>query len=241
MPAAVELLALQAAEWAVKLDPVHLCSLGVYADLVADYKLANVIGTKERDKIILEHLVDALSCCLLKELHQASSLIDIGSGAGLPGIPLAIVHPGLKVTLLEATKKKVSLLHHARETLNLSNLEILHGRVEEAARDKYKEAYELATARALAALPVVLEYGAPLIKVGGIIIAMKGRLPEQELSQGVMAARELRLSLREVKQVEFSAQVPLKERLLVVFDKPTTTPRIFPRRVGLAKKRPLGA
>jgi 16S rRNA (guanine527-N7)-methyltransferase len=241
MLTAIELLGLQASDWGVELDSAQLRSLSVYADLLAGYKLANVLGTKERDKIVLEHLLDALSCCLLEDLYQGSSLIDVGSGAGLPGIPLAIARPELKVTLLEATKKKVGFLLYAREILSLSNLEIIHVRVEEVARDPYKEAFNLATARALAALSVILEYCAPLINIGGTIIAMKGRLSEQELSQGVMAAREVRLTLREVRQVEFRPQLALKARLLAVFDKHTATPSRFPRRVGLAKKRPLGA
>lgn len=237
----VELLQSQASDWGLELDSAQLHSLSAYAHLLASYKLANVIGTKEREKIVLEHLVDALSCCLLEDLYQGGSLIDVGSGAGLPGIPLSIARPELQVTLLEATKKKVSFLQHVRESLSLPNLEILHARVEEVAKETYNEAFDLATARALAALPVVLEYCAPLINVGGTIIAMKGRLSEQELFQGVEAARELQLKLREIQQVEFCPQSSLKERSLAVFDKPTATPSRFPRRVGLAKKRPLGA
>ena len=237
----VELLGLQVRDWGLELDSARLQSLSTYANLLASYKLANVIGTKEREKIVLEHLVDALSCCLLEDLYQGGSLIDVGSGAGLPGIPLSIARPELQVTLLEATEKKVSFLRHAREILSLPNVQILHARVEEVARKTYNEAFNLATARALASLPVVLEYCAPLINVRGTIIAMKGRLPEQELFEGVAAARELRLKLREIRQVEFRSNLRLKERALAVFDKPTTTPSRFPRREGLAKKRPLGA
>jgi len=237
----VELLGLQARDWGLELDSARLQSLSAYANLLASYKLGNVIGTKEREKIVLEHLVDALSCCLLEDLYQGGSLIDVGSGAGLPGIPLSIAQPELQVTLLEATEKKVSFLRHAREICSLPNVQILHARVEEVPRKTYNEAFNLATARALASLPVVLEYCAPLINVRGTIIAMKGLLPEQELFEGVVAAGELRLKLREVRQVEFRSQMPLKERALAVFDKPTTTPSRFPRRVGLAKKRPLGA
>lgn len=237
---AIELLELQAWEWGLGLDPPQLRALSRYADLLADYNLANVIGTRNPDKIVLEHVIDALSCHHIEDLYRRSSLIDIGSGAGLPGIPLSITRPDLKVTLLEATAKKVRFLRYIRETLNLSNLEVLHARAEEVAKKAYKEAFNLATARALAALPVVLEYCAPFIGVGGTIIAMKGHLRDEELACGVTAACELQLTLREVRQVEWHPQLPSKERWLAVFDKPSSTPSRFPRRVGLAKKRPLG-
>ncbi len=241
MLTAVELLGQQARHWRIELDSTSLHSLSLYADILANYKLANVIGTRERDKIVLDHLIDALSCYVLDDVRCRRSLIDVGSGAGLPGIPLSIIRPELKVTLLEATQKKVRFLQHAREILRLPNLEVLHGRAEEVARTKHREAYDLATARALAALPVVLEYCGPLVGVGGVIIAMKGHLSEKELFQGATAARELRLKLREVRKVEFCSQLPAKERSLAVYDKPAATPRSFPRQPGIAKKRPLGA
>jgi 16S rRNA (guanine527-N7)-methyltransferase len=238
--APVEALQLQAHQWNIELDPARLRSLSLYADLLANYNLANVIGTRERDKIVLDHLIDALSCYLLEDVHCRSSLIDVGSGAGLPGIPLSIIRPELKVTLLEATQKKVRFLQYAREILCLPNVNVLHGRAEEVARTEYRGTFELATARALAALPVLLEYCGPLVGVGGLIIAMKGHLPEEELSQGVTAAGTLRLKLRDVRQVEFCSQLPPKERSLAVFYKSAVTPSSFPRRPGLAKKRPLG-
>ncbi len=146
------------------------------------------------------------------------------------------------MTLLEVTEKKVRFLEYAKAQLDLGNLEVLHARVEEAGRDpRCRDAFDLATARALATLPVVLEYCAPLVRTGGAILAMKGRLPEEELSRGVAASHQLGAKLREVLKVEYRAQLPQKERRLVVFDKVRATSGRFPRRVGLAKKRPLGA
>ena len=239
---AIERLRLQSTEWGIELESAQITLLGAYADLLANYERANVIGTRDRDQIVLGHILDALSCLLVSDFYRVHSVVDVGTGAGLPGIPLTIARPDLHVTLLEATLKKAHFLQHAREMLSLPNTEVLHARAEEVgARTHYREVFELATTRALASLPVVSEYCAPLVRPGGTVLAMKGRLPRGELPQGVSASRELGMVLREVRQVKHHAGLPQKERSLVVFDKVAPTAGAFPRRPGLAKKRPLGA
>lgn len=241
MASAVEHLQAQSEAWGIELGGSQLALLRAYADLLAGYELANVIGVRDRDKIIVEHLIDALSCSVIEDLGLRNSLIDVGTGGGLPGIPLAIAYPALRVALLEATEKKVRFLEYVRASLGLRNLEVLHARVEEVGREPlYRESFDLATARALAGLPVVVEYCAPLVHPGGVILAMKGRLPEEELSMGVAAAHQLGVEVREVREMEYREELPQKERRLVVLDKVESTPGRFPRRVGLAKKRPLG-
>lgn len=242
MTASINQLRFQAAAWNIKLDETQLSLLGEYARILAGYELANVIGTRDRGQIIVEHLLDALSCLLIEDFSETSTLVDVGTGGGLPGVPIAIVQPGLEVTLVEATEKKVAFLDYVRTSLNLGNLTLLNARAEEAGDQLgYRGMFDVATARALAALPVVLEYCAPLLRVGGTMLAMKGRLSEEELAGGRIAARELGLELCEVRKVEYLAELPQKERRLVVFKKVRTTPRRFPRRIGLAKKKPLGA
>lgn len=241
MATALEQLRAQCGSWGVALDRSRLSLLSEYADLLAGYELANIIGTKDREQIILEHLVDSLSCLTTESVQCNGTLIDVGTGGGLPGIPLSIACPDLHVALLEATEKKVRFLEYAKTELDLDNLEVLHARVEDAGRQpQCREAFDLATARALAGLPIVVEYCAPLVSPGGTILAMKGRLSEEELSQGIAASHELGTELREVLEVDYRPQLPQKERRLVVFDKVKATPTRFPRRVGLAKKRPLG-
>ena len=236
---AIEQLRLQSAEWGIALNRAKQSLLSTYADLLAGYNLANVVGTSDRDEIIVEHLLDSLSCFIVKDLWHARSVVDVGAGAGLPGIPLAIVRPKLRVALMETTEAR--FLNHAQDVLGLCNLEVLHERAEEAGRKPdRREASDLATARALASLSVVVEYCAPLVRPGGVILAMKARLSEEELSTGVAASHDLGAELREVRVVEHEDQLPLKERRIVVFDKVGRTPRKFPRRVGVAKKRPLG-
>ena len=238
---AVEQLRLQCGEWGIELDAAQLSSLSAFAHLLADYDLANVIGTRDLSNILLDHLVDALSCLQVPDLRKETSLIDVGTGAGLPGIPLSIARPDLRVALLEASGKKSCFLHYVQAELAQRNLEVVRARAEEAGNQpQCRGTFALATARALAPLPVVLEYCTPFVHVGGAIIAMKGRLSEEELCGGVRASHQLGVELREVRQVKHSVELPQKERRLAIFDKVADTPAKFPRRAGLAKKRPLG-
>jgi 16S rRNA (guanine527-N7)-methyltransferase len=241
MTPAAEQLQAQLKSWGVDLDHSQLALLNVYADLLATYKLANIIGTKDREKIITEHLSDSLSCLVPGYVRLGDSVIDVGTGGGLPGVPLSIASPKIHMSLLEAVERKVRFLEYARLQLGLGNIEVLHNRAENVGRKpEYREVFDLATARALAPLPVVLEYCAPLVRTGGAILAMKARLPEEELTQGVEASRELGVELREVLKVDFIAQLPQKERRLVIFDKVRATSGRFPRRLGFAKQHPLG-
>jgi 16S rRNA (guanine527-N7)-methyltransferase len=240
--AAVKHLRAQASDWGVELEPSQLALLSAYADLLLGYRHANVIGTTGFDHIVTEHLSDSLSCLMVADLHTSRSIIDVGTGGGLPGLPLAISCPKLSVTLLEAKGKKVRFLNYARVCLGLPNIAVIQGRVEEEGkREANREAFDVAVARALAELPVVVEYCAPLVRIGGQILAMKGRLKEDELSRGVAASRELGLEVREVREVPYRAELPQKERRLVLLDKIHPTPEKFPLRFGLEKKRPLGS
>lgn len=238
----MEQLSLQCREWGVHLDNSCLPRLASYAELLATYSLANVIGTKDIEQIISEHLLDSLSCLKVDHFERASTVVDVGTGGGLPGVPLAIARPALSVTLLEATEKKALFLKEVSTQLELKNVRVVHIRVEEFGRIlEYRDTFDLATARALAALSVVLEYCTPLVRLGGQIISMKANTHEEELLAGVAASRRLGAQLRDIHKVRYRAPLPQKERRLVVFDKVAETPRRFPRRVGMAKKRPLGS
>lgn len=239
---AMQLLQQQTSEWGRVLHPGQLGLLRQYAELLAGYTEANVIGTKEARDIILNHVLDSLSCLAVKDVELRGNLIDVGSGGGLPGIPLAVAQAeDLTVTLLEATKKKVNFLQHARERLQLANLAVLSQRAEEAGKQEVlRESYDIAVTRALALLPVVVEYCAPFIAEGGWVLAMKGRLEEDELVTGEKAAKKLGVELHKVTVVRLLPELEQKQRQIVVFRKIRATPTGYPRRVGLAKKRPLG-
>ena len=231
----------QADHWEIELTLDQLSLLERYAQLLSSYALANVIGTRDYTAILLEHIADALSCALTGLLATNRQMVDVGTGAGLPGIPLKVVDPDLRLTLLEATAKKARFLETAVEELDLPGITIVNRRAEDiAATNENRDSFDIAVARAVARLPVVVEYCAPLVRPGGAIIAMKGNPTTQELDAGQRAAEEVGAELTTVRAVTFIPEMVQKERNLVVFRKTKATPRAFPRRVGLAKQKPLG-
>jgi 16S rRNA (guanine527-N7)-methyltransferase len=237
----LELLRVQAAEWRLSLGPDRLGRLERFARFLRDYEEANVIGTREFRGIILDHILDSLSCFLFEPLGTAHRMVDVGSGGGLPGVPIKIAKPELSTTLVESTAKKARFLHRAVETLALDGVEVTNARAEEVARTEgYRGAYDIATARAVARLPVVAEYCVPLLRVGGHMISMKGRLEDEELSQGEKAAEELGARVSTLIRVPRLPEIEKKERCLVILQKVQETPRKYPRNVGVPTKKPLG-
>jgi 16S rRNA (guanine527-N7)-methyltransferase len=236
-----ELLEAQAAVWGVALDDERLDRLLRYARLLATYTRANVIGTRDLDRIVVDHVLDSLSCFLHEPLLEAGRLADVGSGGGLPGIPISIVRRDMATTLIESTGKKTRFLRAAVEDLALGNVEVANARVEDLGRAKeHRGAYDVVTSRAVARLSVVAEYCVPLLEVGGWAIAMKGRLERDEVREGGQALRVLGANIAEVEPVGMLPEVGDKERNLVVIEKVTRTPERYPRKPGAAAKRPLG-
>jgi 16S rRNA (guanine527-N7)-methyltransferase len=238
---ALELLRLQAASWGLLLDPDRLARLEWFACFLRDYEEANVIGTRELRGIVLDHVLDALSCFLFEPLSTARSLVDVGSGGGLPGVPIKIVEPQLRTSLVEATTKKARFLRHAAEMLSLDGVEIVNARVEEIARtDEHRGIYDAATVRAVARLSVVAEYCVPLLRVGGYVISMKGRLEEEEIYEGERAADKLGARISHLIRVSRMPELGEKERCLVILEKVEETSGKYPRDVGVPAKKPLG-
>jgi 16S rRNA (guanine527-N7)-methyltransferase len=223
------------------LAPDRLARLERFARFLRDYEEANVIGTRELRGIILEHILDSLSCFLFGPLGVARRLVDVGSGGGLPGVPIKIVKPELRTTLVESTAKKVRFLHHAVENLSLEGVEVMSARVEEIARmDEYRGTYDVATARAVARLSVVAEYCVPLLRVGGCVISMKGRLEDEEMAEGERATERLGARVSDLIWVPRLREMEKKERCLVIIQKVGETPKEYPRKVGVPAKKPLG-
>ena len=237
----LELLEAQAAAWGVRLDDGRLDRLLRYARLLASYEKANVIGTRDLDRILLDHVLDSLSCFLHHPLWEAGRLADVGSGGGLPGIPMSIVRPDLRTTLIESTGKKADFLSYAAERLALGNLEVVNARVEDIGRMQGpRGVYGIVTIRAVARLSVVAEYCVPLLEVGGQAIAMKARLEGEEYEEGRRATGELGATIAGVEPVAMLPEIGEKERNLVVLEKIRETPARYPRKAGMAAKRPLG-
>jgi 16S rRNA (guanine527-N7)-methyltransferase len=238
----LSLLEEQAAAWGLHLDRNRRECLLEYARLLAAYDRANVIGTRDLDGILLAHVLDSLSCFLYRPLSGAGRLADVGSGGGLPGIPIKIVKPALAATLVESTGKKASFLRYAVECLSLEDVEVANIRVEEFGREQgCRRAYDIVTSRAVARLSVVAEYCVPLLVTGGRVVAMKGRLEQEELAEGSRAADALGARVVEIVEVPMLPAVGEKERKLVILEKLRETPAQYPRRSGVAARRPLGA
>lgn len=212
-----------------------------YARFLRDYEEANVIGTRELRGIILDHVLDSLSCFLFGPLRTARRVADVGSGGGLPGVPIKIVEPGMRITLVESTAKKARFLRRAAEDLPLEDVEVTNARVEEIAhRDEHRGVYDVVTARAVAGLSVVAEYCVPLLRAGGYAISMKGRLEEEEIAEGERAAEKLGARVSALIPVPRLPEIEKKERCLVILKKIEETPAKYPRNVGVPTKKPLG-
>jgi 16S rRNA (guanine527-N7)-methyltransferase len=198
-----------------------------------------VAPTAVRDPqgVLRQHIADSLVALELSALASPGSVVDLGSGAGFPGLVLAIARPSSNLVLLESSARKCAFIERAVAACSVSNVEVVHARTE--AWPQGIGRFDAATARALAPLPVVLEYAAPLLRRGGSVIAWRGRRDRAvELAAGVAGA-ELGLELGEVRRV-----VPFpgaEHRHLHVATKVAETPPRFPRRAGVAAKRPLGS
>lgn len=209
--------------------------------MLSSYEKANVIGTRDPGRILMDHILDSLSCLLYPQVAEALDFADVGSGGGLPAIPLAVALPGVSFKLFEATGKKAAFLRHAVETLELSGVEIVNARVEQAAHHpSLRASHEICTVRAVAKLPVLAEYCLPLLNVGGRMLAMKGEVSEEERRQGERAAALLGGHVLQVLEVPLLPEMAQKTRRLVVLEKTAETPEIYPRRVGLPSRSPLG-
>jgi 16S rRNA (guanine527-N7)-methyltransferase len=236
-----ELLERQLSEWGLSIDTGARKLVADYALILSGYDKANVIGTREPTEILQGHVLDSLSCLLFVPLRTAGKVADIGSGGGLPGIPLAAALPNTEVMLFESVSKKADFLRYAVERLQLRNVGVVNSRIEEAAREEaHRGAYDVCVVRALARLSVVAEYSLPLLRTGGYVIAMKGREDEEERAEGERASALLGGRLCEEITVTQVAGVEQKERRLVVLEKVGDTPDLYPRKTGTPAKAPLG-
>jgi len=165
----------------------------------------------------------------------------VGSGGGLPGIPIKIMRPHLATTLVESNSKKIRFLQHAVDGLALNGVEVAHTRVEDLGRTRaHRGAYDVVTCRAVARLSVVAEYCVPLLETGGCAIAMKGRLEPEEFAEGNRAVDALGAKVAATTKVPTLPEVGEKARQLVILEKIRETPARYPRRPGIVTKRPLG-
>lgn len=212
-----------------------------YENLIRWNKVMNLTAITEFNDVIHKHFLDSLSITEVispEQLHRGGKLIDVGTGAGFPGIPLAIAFPELKITLLDSLQKRVNFLNDTIEKTGLKNIAAIHSRAEEAGRNrKYRENYDYTVSRAVANLSVLCEYCLPFTKEGGCFIPYKSGNAEEEIREAGKAIRLL--GGKPVTQKKFSLFGTDQERILVVIQKETKTPAGYPRKAGTPAKDPL--
>lgn len=198
----------------------------------------NLTAIRDREGIRVKHFLDSLTCLQATSNLQHHRVIDIGTGAGFPGIPLKIMHPGIQLTLVESVGKKAAFCRHMIDKLELKKVEVLNLRAEEVGKlQSHREKYDLALARAVAALPVLVEYLLPLVKIGGKMVAQKGDSAPAESQQSENAITILGGRLDQLIPITLPGVTG--DRYLVVVKKTAATPPQFPRSTGIAQKKPL--
>lgn len=219
--------------------------LTYYEMLVEKNKVMNLTAITDFDEVMKKHFIDSLSLVKVCDLTENFSVIDIGTGAGFPGIPLKIVFPDLRLTLLDSLNKRVGFLREVIERLNLHEAEAVHGRAEDFARPgQLRETFDFCVSRAVANLSVLSEYCLPYVKVGGKFISYKSEkvMAESENSRTEIAEAEHAISVLGGKltdQIGFTLPFSDIYRNLIVIEKNRPTPKQYPRKAGTASKKPI--
>lgn len=230
----------------ISLEKRQACQFLKYYDLLVSWnEKINLTAITDFNEVCVKHFIDSLSLINMfssfEEMQDelsGKSIVDVGTGAGFPGIPLKIVFPNLKVTLIDSLDKRIHFLDEVISELDLSDISTVHGRVEDLAQvESYREQFDFATARAVAALPVLSEYCIPFVKCGGTFIAYKSEKAEEEISDSANALKVLGGSLEKSKTFLLSGTE--YSRTILFIRKVSDTPNQYPRKAGKPSKKPL--
>lgn len=209
-----------------------------YEYLVEKNKVMNLTGITEFQEVLIKHFLDSLACVKAVDMSQIKRIMDIGTGAGFPGVPLKIAFPHLEACLLDSLKKRVNFLEETFQLLKLENITAIHGRAEEYAKNKqYRETYDLCVSRAVSNLATLSEYCLPYVKTGGYFISYKSGTVQEEVEQAQKAVKILGGKIQDI--VYFQLPDSEIQRSLVVIEKIKATPGRYPRKAGTPLKEPL--
>lgn len=221
----------------IELKEEQLEKFYLYMNILLEWnEKINLTAITNEEEIILKHFVDSLT--INKYIEEGKSIIDVGTGAGFPGIPIKILREDLKVTLLDSLNKRINFLNEVIEKLDLKNIECIHGRAEEFGKNKnYREKYDFATSRAVANMSTLSEYLIPFVKIGGKVLAMKGDKAEEELGE---AKKAIKLLGGKVENID-NFYLPNSDikRNIIIIKKIEKTERKFPRKPGTPAKEPI--
>jgi 16S rRNA (guanine527-N7)-methyltransferase len=223
----------------LRLSTRQVAALQRYEQELLEWNMRiNLTAIRDAESVRAKHFLDSFTCLLAWRDQPPASLIDIGTGAGFPGIPLKIIYPSMRLTLVDSVGKKLDFCRHIIQTLGLEKVDFTQARAEELGQNPaYRERYEWAVARAVANLNILVEYLLPLVRIGGAILAQKGESGPAEAHSADRPARLLGGRLRQLLPLTLPGVV--EDRYLIIFDKIAATPRNYPRRVGVPTKTPL--
>ena len=223
----------------IRLNDAQVNSFRIYQqELTVWNEKFNLTAIRDIEQMQNKHFLDSLTCVLAWGDNRPKNMIDVGTGAGFPGIPLKIICPTMQLTLVESIGKKTKFCQHMVDTLKLEQVSIIQDRAEVIGQNvKYREKFDWAIARAVANLPVLVELLLPLVRLGGGVIAQKGESGPVETQKANNAIHILGGSLRQLLPVTIPGVV--EERYLVIIDKKARTPKTYPRRTGIPAKHPL--
>lgn len=198
----------------------------------------NLTTITEDEEIIKKHFIDSIKIFSFRPLKNFKNVIDVGTGAGFPGLPMNILRPEMNITLLDSLNKRINFLDSVIDEINLENCTALHGRAEDYGKDKnYREKFDASVSRAVANLAVLSEYCLPFVKVGGYFLALKGPAVDEEIEEGKNAVKKLGGNIEDIIKVKIEESD--LEHNIVVIRKINGTPVMYPRKAGTASKKPI--
>ena len=226
-------------DFGIEASDKMLADFQKYKEILVEWnKKMNLTGIEDEKEVNIKHFLDSISAVKNGYIKNGMSIIDVGTGAGFPGIPLKICLDSLELTLLDSLNKRINFLEEVSRVLELDNITFIHGRAEDFGKNEdYREKYDVATARAVAGLPILMEFCVPFVKVGGYFICLKGPNANLELEESQKAIDVLGLEYIEKIDVELP-EVDLNHNILV-FKKVMETPVKYPRKAGKPAKNPI--
>lgn len=225
-------------EYNIDINPEQINQFEIYKKLLLEWnEKINITRITEGQEIYIKHFLDSLTLINTGLIKEGKSLIDIGTGGGFPGLPLKIMYPGLKISLMDSLNKRIIFLQEVIKELNLKNIEAVHGRAEEYGRkEDYREKFDLVTNRALANMSSLAEYSLPFVKKSGYFIAMKGSEYKEEVKEAKNAIDILGGKIVDIKEIRLPGEIL---HSLVIVEKIRETPKKYPRAGGKPRTQPL--
>ncbi|WXR62810.1 16S rRNA (guanine(527)-N(7))-methyltransferase RsmG [Peptostreptococcaceae bacterium AGR-M142] len=223
----------------IKYDDEIIDKFKIYKDLLIEWnEKINLTTITEENEVYIKHFLDSISCLLSDKIEENAKVIDVGTGAGFPGLPIKMIRKDIKLTLLDSLNKRINFLKEVCDNIGIDDVEFIHSRAEDGGKNpEYRQQFDVVVSRAVANLTVLLEYTTPFLKVGGYMVCLKGPSLDEELKDAKKALEVLNMEFVEDKEF----QIPFDDRTkrLLILKKIGDTPKKYPRKAGKPTKQPL--